>query len=118
MTNATDVQALRRMRATIKGSCTRIKTYVESVNEVTPAVLAALEVRRVKLDQYWIEYNKIQTEVESIEEDLDRDVFENAFYDLAAKLQVLINTPSNNSQRSAAGSLPPSNSEEESARAV
>ncbi|XP_036151199.1 uncharacterized protein LOC118648846 [Monomorium pharaonis] len=104
-----DINALKRMRATVKASCTRIKNYVDTITEVTTAVSAALEVRQVKLDQYWTEYNKIQTQIESLVEDQDRESFECAFYDLAAKIKVLAGGADNGGHRNVANATPTAN---------
>lgn len=60
-----DLVALKKRRITIKASCTCIKTYIGSVNAVLPSVIAQLEERKLKLEQYWSEYDAIQSEIES-----------------------------------------------------
>jgi len=87
-----EIAALKKHRATIKGSCTRIKTYVESVIATSPEIVAQLEERKLKLEQYWAEYNAIQTKIELVEESegADRVSFEEAFYAVSAKARELV----------------------------
>jgi len=60
MSNKNDIVFLKRRRAMIQGSCTRIKTFVGSVapKTVTPFIMAQLEERRVKLD-HWLDYESV-----------------------------------------------------------
>lgn len=46
-----DISVLRKQRAVVKASCTRIKTYTDAIVAITPTVSAQLEERRLKLDQ-------------------------------------------------------------------
>lgn len=61
-----NITTLKRRRATIQASCTRIKTFVESVVSapVTSSITAQLEERRAKFDHYWSEYESVQTKIE------------------------------------------------------
>ena len=87
-----DIAALKKHRATIKGSCTQIKTYVESVITTSPAIIAQLEERKLKLEQCWAEYNAIQTKIELVEESEGADCvsFEETFYAVSAKARELV----------------------------
>lgn len=93
MATEQDLAALKRQRATIKASCTRIRTYVESVVAVTPTVAAQLEERRLRLNEYWSSYNEIQINIEAHDEAEanDRAGFEDAFYALSAKIREALN---------------------------
>lgn len=94
MATERDPVALRKQRAIIKGSCTRIKTYVDNVGNVTPSVTAQLEERRSKLENCWSEYNSVQSQLEIIDdgEVNDRAVFEEAFFSLSARIRELLNS--------------------------
>lgn len=95
MSSEGDPVALRKQRAIIKGSCTRIGTYVDKVASVTPSVRAQLEERRSKLEQCWSEYNVVQSKLEMIDdsENNDRANFEDAFYNLSSKIRQYLDPP-------------------------
>ncbi|XP_036150741.1 uncharacterized protein LOC118648525 [Monomorium pharaonis] len=88
-----DPASLKRQRAVVKGSCTRISTYVQGISVATPSVAAQLEERKIKLNEYWSQYNEIQSQLESIDENEinDRGTFEEAFFSLSAKIRELLN---------------------------
>ncbi|XP_018405227.1 PREDICTED: uncharacterized protein LOC108781676 [Cyphomyrmex costatus] len=96
MSTEESLAVLKRKRATLKSSCTRIRTYVESVGAVTPAIAAQLQERKDKLDHYWSEYDQIQSNLEALDEkeEADRAGFEEAFYVLSAKIRELLSPPS------------------------
>lgn len=50
MTNELDLGSLKRRCSTLKASCTRVKTYVDTIASVMPAVTAQLEERKIKLE--------------------------------------------------------------------
>lgn len=83
------IAALKKRRAIVKNSCTRTRTYVNSIASVTPSIVAQLEERKSKLDNYWNEYNIIQTELEMLDEAeaSDKPGFEEAFYELSARIR-------------------------------
>lgn len=85
--------ALKRQRATLKSSYTRIRTFVEAIVAVTLAIAAQLQERKIKFDQYWSEYNQIQSRLEALEENKESDCtgFEEAFYELSARIRELVN---------------------------
>lgn len=82
MSTESDPALLKRRRSIVKSACTRIKTYVDSITHTSPAVTSQLEERKVKLEQHWNEYDKIQTQLEMIDEseDVNRVTFEEAYY--------------------------------------
>jgi len=86
---------LKKQRSIIKASCTRTNTFVSSINSVTPSVAAQLEERKLKLDQYWLDYNAIQSQLEVLDENEtnDRVAFEEAYYTLSAKIRELLASP-------------------------
>lgn len=88
-----DIASLKKQRATIKASCTRINTYVDSIVTTTPAIIAQLEERKDKLNEYWSDYNSIQTQIELLDdkEANDRANFEETFYSLSGKIRERIN---------------------------
>ncbi|XP_011859050.1 PREDICTED: uncharacterized protein LOC105556567 [Vollenhovia emeryi] len=96
MASEADLVQLKKRRTTVKSSCTRIKTYVDSVQEVTRTVRAQLEERKFRLEQYWAEYAKLQMHIELLNETeaTDRTTFEDAFYELASKIRYLLGPPS------------------------
>jgi len=83
---------LKKQRSIIKASCTRTNIYVNSITLVTPSVAAQLEKRKLKLDQYWLDYNAIQSQLEVLNENEtnDRVAFEEAYYTLSAKIRELL----------------------------
>ncbi|XP_036148006.1 uncharacterized protein LOC118647346 [Monomorium pharaonis] len=95
MATEADPVALKRHRSTIKAACTRIKTYVDKIKSVTPSVLAQLEERRSKLEQHWAEYHAVQSQLEIIDEPecSDRVIFEEAFFDLSARIREILSPP-------------------------
>ncbi|XP_012540350.1 uncharacterized protein LOC105838944 [Monomorium pharaonis] len=92
----------------VKGACTRIRTYVDSITSITSGVIAQLEERKRKLDDYWSEYNNFQTQLEILDENEcnDRINFEDAFYALSAKIRELLTPPSASRQLTAASLAP------------
>ncbi|XP_011164066.1 uncharacterized protein LOC105198908 [Solenopsis invicta] len=89
---APDLSSLRRQRGTIKGSCTRIETFVNSVNRVSSDIRAQLDERRARLDALYVEYCKVQSQLEALDESEveDRIAFEDVIYSLCAKLRQLL----------------------------
>ncbi|XP_029162186.1 uncharacterized protein LOC114933775 [Nylanderia fulva] len=81
MSNTENLAVLKRQRAMIKGSCTRIKHYVETITAINTSTTAQLEERKLKLEHYWAEYHTVQTQIEILEEaeGNDRAAFEDAF---------------------------------------
>jgi len=94
MSNEDNPILLKKKRTVIKGSCTRINTYVDSITAPSPSVTAQLEERKARLDGYWSEYNQVQTRLEMLEdaEADDRPTFEEAFYSLSAKIRGLLSS--------------------------
>ncbi|XP_025997196.2 uncharacterized protein LOC105199694 [Solenopsis invicta] len=92
MPDDNDLASLKRQRATIKSSCTRIKTYVDAIRTVNLSQLAQIEESKIKLDKYWADYDGIQTQLEALDdaEAPDRATFEDIFYSLAAKMRELL----------------------------
>ena len=92
MVDQLEATILKRQRTTIKASCTRIRTYVESIAAISPSIVAQLEERKAKLEHYWAEYNDVQSHLESLDESegCDRDGFEEAFYVLSDRIRELI----------------------------
>jgi len=97
---------LKKQRAIVKGCCTRIRTYVESITTFSSSIVAQLEERKSRLDGYWSEYNTLQTRLEMVDdaEVDDRAIFEEAFYTLSAKIREMLLSAS--PSRHAAASLP------------
>lgn len=83
---------LKRRRAVIQASCTRIKSYVDANASVTPTVAAQLEERKVRLDRCWSDYEGVQMPLELHDESESnhRLIFEETFYSAAAKIRELI----------------------------
>ncbi|XP_018396273.1 PREDICTED: uncharacterized protein LOC108774620 [Cyphomyrmex costatus] len=73
MTSAQDIRVLKKHRAIVKGACTRIHTYIDAISFATPAIAAQLEERRIKLDEYWSQYNTIQAKIELLDENEGND---------------------------------------------
>ncbi|XP_077268718.1 uncharacterized protein LOC143900848 [Temnothorax americanus] len=88
MASEQNVMALRKRRATIKALCTRTATYVHAVTSVTPSVRAQLTERKAKLEDYWRDYDAVQSELESLDEGEanDRACFEDSYYTLCGKI--------------------------------
>lgn len=88
-----EIEALKIKRRILKASCTRIKDYVDTVQNITDETIAQLKVRKEKLELYWQQYDDIQSQIELLEvsaEHNDRDSFEAAYFDLAAQIQRLL----------------------------
>ncbi|GAB1860689.1 hypothetical protein CAJAP_01768 [Camponotus japonicus] len=104
MAHSAQISALKRKRTSIMASCTRIKTYVDSVTQVTPESIANLEERKERLATYWTEYNSLQCELEALceDEEEDRPSFEEMFYELTAALRCRISDFSQTPSTSAA----------------
>lgn len=85
----TDIASLKKQRAIIKASCTRVKTYVDNIVSLTPAIVAQVEERKEKLNEYWSEYNDVQTQIESLDENEanNRVTFEEAFFSLSGRIR-------------------------------
>lgn len=88
---AGDTSAWKRQRGTIKAACTRIETFVNSVDNVTPDIVAQLEERRARLEIIFNEYDNIQSNLEAIDESNeeinDRANFEDAYYAVCAQIR-------------------------------
>ncbi|XP_070517900.1 uncharacterized protein [Cardiocondyla obscurior] len=112
MTDQLNVSQLKKRRATLKSSVTRINTFVESVQTLNPLTLSEIEERKNKLESYWVEYEKFQTALEFLEpqEVADRDDFEDKFYKLAAKMRSMLRSPSSSSVSISPSSPAPSTS--------
>jgi len=80
MVDKPEASILKRQRATIKASCTHIRTYIESIAAISSSIVAQLEEWKAKLELYWAEYNDVQSRLESLDESegCDRDGFEEA----------------------------------------
>lgn len=48
MASEQEILALKKRRATIKASCTRVNTFVESVASITPSIAAQIEERKCR----------------------------------------------------------------------
>lgn len=95
MSTDSDLASVKKRRAIIKSACTRIKMYVESITSLSPATSSQLEERKLKLEQHWNEYDKLQTQLEIMDDSEagDRVGFEEAYYHLAAKIRDLLRPP-------------------------
>jgi len=71
MVDQSEATILKRQRTTIKASCTRIRTYVESIATISPSIVAQLEERKAIIEHYWAEYNDVQSRLESLDESED-----------------------------------------------
>jgi len=100
-----NLASLKRRRAVIQDSCTRIKSFVDSVVSVTSTIAAQLEERRAKLDSNVSDYESVQAEIELLDasEESNRINFEEAFYALAARMRELL-SPGSIPSRAATGS--------------
>lgn len=95
MANEQDPAFLRRRRAIVQGSCTRVKTFIDTIQLVTPEIILQLRTRSNKLDQFWSEYQNVQIQLEQIDENEagHRVNFEEAFYTLTVRIEGLLNPP-------------------------
>lgn len=94
MANQGDLAVLKKQRSVIKG-CTHIKTYVDAITAVNPTITAQLEERKIKLEQYWVDYNSVQSQIETQEnvESDDQAAFEDAFYGLSGRIREILSPP-------------------------
>lgn len=92
-----NLTVLKKKRTTLKAACTRIRTYIDSIDELIPEVISILEERKEKLSLYWSDYNSIQFEIESLneEEANDRVAFEDTFFDVTARLRRILSNTTN-----------------------
>ncbi|XP_011862827.1 PREDICTED: uncharacterized protein LOC105559270, partial [Vollenhovia emeryi] len=92
MASESDFASLKKRRTILKSACTRIRTYVDSVDTSSPATRSHIEERKDKLNRHWEEYNNLQSQLEIIDEAEanDRVAFEQAYYDLSARMRDLI----------------------------
>ncbi|XP_011881685.1 PREDICTED: uncharacterized protein LOC105569657, partial [Vollenhovia emeryi] len=95
MADEQNLVGLKRRRATIQGSCTRIKTFVESVESISPSIKAQLEERQVRLGGFWSDYQDVQAQIELLDEAeaSHRAGFEEAYYKLSARVRELLAPP-------------------------
>ncbi|KYQ59009.1 hypothetical protein ALC60_01980 [Trachymyrmex zeteki] len=102
MVDQSEAASLKRQRTTIKASCTRIRTYVDTITAITSSVIIQLEERKIKLEYYWSQYYDVQSRLESFDEaeGADRGGFEEAFYALSSRIRELV-APSPTSRASA-----------------
>lgn len=97
-----DIDKAKRARARIKGQVTRIETFLSNNLEIT---VAETRVRLKKLDEFYKTFEEIQQDVESYiptdaalveafeaENDEERQLFDERYYDVAARLQSVIDT--------------------------
>lgn len=98
MPNRNEISDLKKRRGIVKASCKHIKTFVESITDITPAIISQVEERKIKLDEQWHEYNNFQVQLELFDETEanDRIAFEENFYTLSAKIRDIVKANSNN----------------------
>lgn len=90
-----ELESLKNKRRTLKASCTRIKGYVDFVQDITDEMIAQLKVRKEKLELYWQQYDDVQSQIELIEtgaEGSDRDNFEASYFNLIARIHYLLDS--------------------------
>ncbi|XP_066590509.1 uncharacterized protein [Prorops nasuta] len=90
MSVMSDLPTLRRQRAALKGACTRIANYIDGCGELTAAVVANIEERRIMLEKYFSEYQNVQTSLEQLDEENeigDRVKFEESYFEISAKIR-------------------------------
>lgn len=82
-----DPAVLDRRRAIINGACARVKGYVDSIEAITPFVVAQLEERKSKLEHYWCDYDSVQAKLELLDESESnhRVTLEEAFFFIIGK---------------------------------
>lgn len=104
MTAKSDIASLRKRRAIVKAACTRIDSYINSIPSITVSVTSQIEERKIRLDQYWGEYNQLQSQLELLDdsEAQDRIAFEEAFYNLSSKIRDMLRPPSTSRHTAAA----------------
>lgn len=96
MPNEESLIALKKQRAVLQGSCTQIKTFVDSLatTSITPSLVAQLKERRARLDVFWSDYEFLQTKIELEDENEGnhRVNFEESFYALSGHIRELLNS--------------------------
>lgn len=87
-----NLTSLKRRRAIIQGSCTRVKTFVDSITAMSLAITAQLEERKFKLERSWSDYDEVQGKLEMHDqnEDNHRVIFEDMFFAISAKIRELL----------------------------
>lgn len=64
-----DINSLKTKRSSIKASCTRIRTYIESIQDVDQGSHIQLQLRKDKLATYWSVFEEIQAKLDALEPD-------------------------------------------------
>ncbi|XP_039312430.1 uncharacterized protein LOC120359352 [Solenopsis invicta] len=96
-----DLAAYKRRRGMVKGSCTRMETFLNDIDTLTDDARAQVEIRQARLESFWEDYCKIQTQIKMIDEEevTDRIAFEEMFYSLCARFRRLLNSDNTSGAR-------------------
>lgn len=108
-----DLTALRKRRGVIKGSLTRMKKFVNDF-ETSDQQISLLEFRQDELPQINKKYDDVQSQIELLSEEteveeIERETFENDYFDIRSKIQEIINigrTNNSTSNSSSSNSVP------------
>lgn len=84
MPNEENLVSLKKRRSVIQGSCTRIRTFVDSITSVSSSIKAQVEERKVKLSQLWSDFEVVQAQIEEFDEN-------EVSYLLMAKMREILN---------------------------
>jgi len=94
--NQRDLLGLRRRRGVIKGSLTRIKTFVKDFN-TNNQPMSLLEFRQDELPQINRKFDDVQSQIELLSDDTaqetdERNAFEMEYYSIRSQIQEIVNT--------------------------
>lgn len=94
---AEQTKALNIKRAQIKSKVTRFRTYLDSI-EISRDI-SQLKQRLAKFEECWTDFELVQNEIEltndsDLELSQEREIFENTYFELVAKAEAFLATPS------------------------
>lgn len=87
-----NLDALKIRRRTLKGSVTRIQTFVDSMQSITSESVCQLIDRRDNLNKFWEQYQEIQNAIDELDVNEDesyRTQFEETYYTLSGKVRAI-----------------------------
>lgn len=89
---AAELKELSRKRGVIKAQLTRLESFIHGF---TNEKLSQIPTRLEKCGDWWNEFENIQFQIETLDDSedqlLERDSFENAYFDVVSRLKALLN---------------------------
>lgn len=106
-----EIAKLVKIRGQLKGQLTRFRSFINEVQGSDS--ITQLEIRLEKVEYLWTQFDNVQTEIESFEDEAEtsteRELFENAYFEAISKTKDIINnkTKTETNTRSASNSSEP-----------